>query len=124
MLTLFAPVSHTKSSKQLMVYAPLDFGLFLLHTSCEVKKKVNRGVFNPSRYIYSHDIFRQTQQSQSAIGFKSVYNPDLKEEIGLDNDDEDPHSYAHKSTDDMVDLYKRTTSLRARIDILHMLLSR
>eukprot|EP00112_Aurelia_sp_Birch-Aquarium-sp1_P019224 Seg4716.3 transcript_id=Seg4716.3/GoldUCD/mRNA.D3Y31 product="Phosphorylase b kinase regulatory subunit beta" protein_id=Seg4716.3/GoldUCD/D3Y31 len=77
-----------------------------------------------SVYIYSHDIFHQTQKSQPAIGFKSVYNPDLKEEIGLDNDDEDPHSYAHKSTDDVVELYKRTTSLRARIDILHMLLSR
>lgn len=53
-----------------------------------------------------------------------MYNPDLKEEMDLERDDVDHSSYKNSSTEDIVDLYQRTTSLRAKMDLLHMLLSR
>ena len=76
------------------------------------------------RDIRSEDLFRPSESVQPGIGFKSVYNPDLKEEIDLDHDEVDHHSYANKSTEYIVELYHRTTSLRARMDLIQMLLSR
>jgi len=74
--------------------------------------------------IRSEDLFQRSDSGQPSIGFKSVYNPDLHEELDLDYDEIDQHSYANRSTEDIVELYHRTTSLRARMDLIHMLLSR
>ena len=76
------------------------------------------------RDIRSEDLFQRSDSGQPSIGFKSVYNPDLHEELDLDYDEIDQHSYANRSTEDIVELYHRTTSLRARMDLIHMLLSR
>ena len=77
-----------------------------------------------NRDIRSEDLFRPSETVQPSIGFKSVYNPDLRGEIDLEHDEEDNASYDHKSTEDIVELYQRTTSLRAKVDLLHKLLSR
>ena len=53
-----------------------------------------------------------------------MYNPDLKEELDMDRDEVDHHNYVNRSTEDIVELYHRTTSLRSKMDLLHMLLSR
>ncbi|XP_065068893.1 phosphorylase b kinase regulatory subunit beta-like isoform X1 [Rhopilema esculentum] len=74
--------------------------------------------------IRSEDLFRPSETLQPSIGFKSVYNPDLRGEIDLERDEEDSANYDHKSTEDIVELYQRTTSLRAKVDLLHKLLSR
>eukprot|EP00794_Sanderia_malayensis_P016175 gene16175-17800_t len=73
----------------------------------------------------SEDLLSQSlEPSHASIGFKSVYYPNINEDIDPDHDDEDPHCFAHKPTEQLVEIYQKTVSLRGRTDLLHLFLQR
>ena len=73
--------------------------------------------------IETHDELPR-QKSSISIGFKSVYNPKLYEDVGDNSEEEDNSTDWHEPTHEIVNKLNRTTSLRGQMSLLHLLLQR